>query len=71
MSRAANQLSTDIGNIKITGGSPNMVLRTNGNGNLSWGYHNWSTLTGKPIFAAVATSGNYNDLLNKHLIPNF
>jgi len=68
---AANQLSTDIGNVRITGGSPNMVLQTSGNGNLSWGYYNWSTLTGKPVFSAVAVSGNYNDLLNKPAIPNF
>jgi len=25
----------------------------------------WSDLTGKPVFATVATSGSYNDLLNK------
>jgi uncharacterized protein (TIGR02145 family) len=26
---------------------------------------NWTSLTGKPLFATVATSGNYNDLINK------
>lgn len=29
----------------------------------------WSIITGKPTFAAVATSGNYNDLSNKPTIP--
>lgn len=29
----------------------------------------WSTITGKPSFATVATSGNYNDLSNKPTIP--
>jgi hypothetical protein len=45
----------------------------------SWGDHNglylpisyvpaWADITGKPIFATVATSGNYNDLLNKPIL---
>lgn len=29
----------------------------------------WGSLTGKPTFATVATSGSYNDLLNKPTIP--
>jgi hypothetical protein len=29
----------------------------------------WSSLTGKPAFATVATSGSYNDLTNKPSIP--
>lgn len=29
----------------------------------------WSAITGKPSFAAVATSGSYNDLSNKPTIP--
>lgn len=29
----------------------------------------WSTITGKPSFATVATSGNYNDLSDKPTIP--
>lgn len=29
----------------------------------------WSTVTGKPSFATVATSGSYNDLNNKPTIP--
>lgn len=30
----------------------------------------WSSLTGKPVFATVATSGSYTDLLNKPTILN-
>lgn len=29
----------------------------------------WSTITGKPSFATVATSGSYTDLTNKPIIP--
>lgn len=29
----------------------------------------WTSITGKPTFATVATSGDYNDLLNKPAIP--
>ena len=29
----------------------------------------WDIITGKPTFASVATSGNYNDLINKPNIP--
>lgn len=29
----------------------------------------WTNITGKPIFATVATSGSYNDLSNKPAIP--
>lgn len=29
----------------------------------------WSAITGKPDFATVATTGSYNDLLNKPTIP--
>lgn len=29
----------------------------------------WSTITGKPSFATVATTGNYNDLNNRPTIP--
>lgn len=32
-------------------------------------YPTWATLSGKPTFATVATSGNYNDLNNKPTIP--
>lgn len=30
----------------------------------------WGSITGKPTFAAVATSGSYNDLTNKPTIPS-
>lgn len=30
----------------------------------------WTSITGKPIFATVATSGSYNDLTNKPTIPS-
>jgi len=30
----------------------------------------WSDVTGKPVFATVATSGSYNDLINKPTILN-
>ena len=33
-------------------------------------YPTWATLSGKPTFATVATSGNYNDLNNKPTIPS-
>jgi len=55
--------------VSITGGSSGYVLSTDGSGNLSWisqqvATTTWSSLTGKPTFANVATSGNYNDLAN-------
>jgi hypothetical protein len=57
-------------NIKITGGSDGYVLKTDGTGNLSWTSQEvasvtWTSLTGKPSLATVATSGDYNDLANK------
>ena len=33
-------------------------------------YPTWTTLQGKPTFATVATSGDYNDLNNKPTIPD-
>jgi hypothetical protein len=33
-------------------------------------YPTWATLSGKPTFATVATSGDYNDLTNKPTIPS-
>ena len=42
------------GNIDITGG----------------GTSNWDDIQGKPQFAEVATSGDYNDLINKPTIPD-
>ena len=43
-----------------------------GNGNLviQSGTSNWDDIQGKPQFAEVATSGNYNDLINKPTIPD-
>lgn len=32
-------------------------------------YVSWSSITGKPTFSTVATSGSYNDLTNKPTIP--
>lgn len=34
------------------------------------GTSNWDDITGKPEFAEVATSGDYNDLTNKPTIPD-
>jgi len=53
----------------------------NWNTAFGWGNHaglyrpigwvpSWAEVTGKPSFAAVATSGDYNDLINKPLIIN-
>jgi uncharacterized protein (TIGR02145 family) len=39
-------------------------LQTAGNSQI-----NWENLSGKPVFAAVATTGNYNDLSNSPEIP--
>lgn len=36
----------------------------------SGGSVSWSDITGKPNFATVATSGSYDDLLNKPTIPD-
>lgn len=41
-----------------------------GNGNLVIGSSNWDDIQGKPQFAEVATSGDYNDLINKPTIPD-
>ena len=43
-----------------------------GNGNLviQSGTSNWDDIQGKPQFAVVATSGDYNDLINKPTIPD-
>ena len=43
-----------------------------GNGNLviQSGTSNWDDIQGKPQFAVVATSGDYNDLINKPIIPD-
>lgn len=31
----------------------------------------WASITGKPAFAPVSTSGSYNDLINQPTIPNY
>lgn len=41
-----------------------------GNGNLVIQSGNWDDIQGKPQFARVATSGDYNDLINKPTIPD-
>lgn len=41
-----------------------------GGGGSSGGPVSWSSITGKPTFAAVATSGSYADLSNKPTIPS-
>lgn len=43
-------------------GSGNLVIQS--------GTSNWDDIQGKPQFAEVATSGNYNDLINKPAIPD-
>lgn len=43
-------------------GSGNLVIQS--------GTSNWDDIQGKPQFARVATSGNYNDLINKPTIPD-
>ena len=43
-------------------GSGNLVIQS--------GTSNWDDIQGKPQFAGVATSGNYNDLTNKPTIPD-
>ena len=41
-----------------------------GSGNLVIQSGNWDDIQGKPQFARVATSGDYNDLINKPTIPD-
>lgn len=43
-------------------GSGNLVIQS--------GTSNWDDIQGKPQFARVATSGDYNDLINKPTIPD-
>ena len=43
-------------------GSGNLVIQS--------GSSNWDDIQGKPQFARVATSGDYNDLINKPTIPD-
>jgi hypothetical protein len=57
------------------------TLITNWNAAFDWGNHaglyrpigyvpDWADITGKPSFAAVATSGSYNDLSDQPTIPS-
>lgn len=56
-----------VNNVKILGGTTNYFLKTDGTGNLSWSglpATAWSSISGKPTFANVATTGDFNDLAN-------
>ena len=44
---------------------------TNDTDNSGIGSVSWNSITGKPVFATVSTTGNYNDLTNKPTIPSF
>ena len=71
-----------ITNAMSTTHAANSITTTqvnNWNTAYSWGNHaglyrsstwvpTWAQVTGKPIFASVATTGNYNDLLNKPVL---
>lgn len=70
---------TDAMSILHAANSVSAASITNWNAAFGWGNHAglyrpvsyvpaWSEVTSKPTFATVATSGNYNDLLNK---PSF
>lgn len=54
-------------NIKTINGE---TLLGEGNIEIQGGTSNWDDITGKPEFAEVATSGDYNDLTNKPTIPD-
>ena len=54
-------------NIKTINGQ---TLLGAGNIAIQGGTSNWDDITGKPEFAEVATSGDYNDLTNKPTIPD-
>jgi hypothetical protein len=67
----------ELSNVTLTNLSAGQVLKYNGtawiNGtdNSGLGSISWTDVSGKPNFATVATSGNYNDLTNKPSIPSF
>ncbi len=67
----------ELSNVNITNLSAGQVLKYNGtawvNGadNSGLASVSWADISSKPNFAAVATSGNYNDLTNKPSIPSF
>ena len=64
----ANQ--TTLGGIKVGAGlsiTADGILSATGGGTAD--SINWENVVGKPTFATVATSGDYNDLTNKPTIP--
>ena len=73
------ELTNDVSALQ-TDKQDNLVSGTNiktingdsilGNGNLVIQSGNWDDIQGKPQFARVATSGDYNDLINKPAIPD-
>ena len=59
-----------LGGIKVGAGlsiTADGILSATGGGTAD--SVNWENVVGKPTFATVATSGNYNDLTNKPTIP--
>ena len=65
----ANQ--TTLGGIKVGAGlsiTADGILSATGGGGTADSV-NWENVVGKPTFATVATSGLYNDLVNKPTIP--
>ena len=61
---------TTLGGIKVGAGlsiTAEGVLSATGGGTVD--NVNWENVVGKPTFATVATSGDYNDLTNKPTIP--
>lgn len=77
VSSFATSLS-ELSDVAISGSvAAGQVLKFNGT---TWtndtddsglGSVSWNIITGKPVFATVATTGNYNDLTNKPTIPSF
>lgn len=57
----------------IESGTAGNLLKLGENGQTIWGSNvvdvSWDDVTGKPNFANVATTGNYNDLVSKPTIP--
>jgi len=60
-----------ITELDVSDGVLNQVLATDGSGNLTFVTvaTSWTELAEKPIFAAVATSGSYDDLTDQPTIP--
>ena len=66
----ANQ--TTLGGIKVGAGlsiTADGILSATGGGTAD--SVNWENVVGKPTFATVATSGDYNDLTDKPTIPHY